>query len=67
MEKLVNLGSRIRKLRQCRKLTQATLADKMAISPSYLNQIENDARPLNKKVLTKLELALGIDFTDWTE
>lgn len=67
MEKLVNLGSRIRKLRQRRKLTQAALADKMAISPSYLNQIENDARPLNKRVLTKLELALGIDFTDWTE
>ncbi len=67
MTKLINLGSRIRKLRERRNLTQAALAVKMAISPSYLNQIENDARPLNKRVLTKLELALGIDFTDWTE
>ncbi|MES9858450.1 MAG: short-chain fatty acyl-CoA regulator family protein [Sedimenticola sp.] len=67
MKKLINLGSRIRKLRERRHMTQAALAVKMAISPSYLNQIENDARPLNKRVLTKLELALGIDFTDWTE
>jgi predicted transcriptional regulator/DNA-binding XRE family transcriptional regulator len=67
MKKLINLGSRIRKLRERRGMTQAALADKMAISASYLNQIENDARPLNKRVLTKLELALGIDFTDWAE
>jgi len=67
MSHLFNLGKRIRKLREQRGLTQAGLAEKMAISPSYLNQIENDARPLNKRVLTKLELALGIDFTDWAE
>ena len=67
MKKLVNLGSRIRKLRKRKGLTQAALAEKMVISPSYLNQIENDARPLNIRVLDKLELALDIDFTDWTE
>jgi len=67
MTKLTNLGSRIRKLRDQKGLTQAALAEKMAISASYLNQIENDARPLNKRILTKLELALNIDFTDWTE
>ena len=67
MKKLVNLGSRIRKLRKRKGLTQAALAEKMVISPSYLNQIENDARPLNIRVLNKLELALDIDFTDWTE
>ncbi len=67
MTELINLGSRIRKLRERRHLTQAALAVKMSISPSYLNQIENDARPLNKRVLTKLELALGINFTDWAE
>jgi predicted transcriptional regulator/transcriptional regulator with XRE-family HTH domain len=67
MSQLHNLGKRIRKLREQRGLTQAALAQKMAISPSYLNQIENDARPLNKRVLTKLELALGIDFADWAE
>lgn len=48
-------------------LTQAALADRMAISPSYLNQIENDARPLNRRVLGKLEQAMGIDFTGWAE
>lgn len=67
MKQLFNIGRRIRKLREQRGLTQAGLAEKMAISPSYLNQIENDARPLNKRVLTKLELALGIDFADWAE
>ncbi|MCG8426314.1 MAG: short-chain fatty acyl-CoA regulator family protein [Chromatiales bacterium] len=67
MSHLVNHGRRVRKLREQRGLTQAALAEKMAISPSYLNQIENDTRPLNKRVLTKLELALGVDFTDWAE
>jgi len=65
MKQLVNFGSRVRKLREQRGLTQAALARKMIISPSYLNQIENDARPLNRRVISKLELALGIDFTDW--
>ncbi|MCP5410288.1 MAG: DUF2083 domain-containing protein [Chromatiaceae bacterium] len=67
MKQLINFGSRIRKLREQRGLTQAALAEKMIISPSYLNQIESDARPLNKRVLKKLELALGIDFEDWAE
>ncbi len=67
MKQLTNFGSRIRKLREQRGMTQAALAKKMIISASYLNQIENDARPLNRRVLTKLELALGIDFTDWAE
>ena len=64
---LVNFGGRVRKLREQRKLTQAALAGKMAISASYLNQIENDARPLNRRILRKLELALGVDFADWAE
>jgi hypothetical protein len=67
MSHLVNYGRRVRKLREQRGLTQAALAEKMAISPSYLNQIENDTRPLNKRVLTKLELAVGIDFADWAD
>ena len=65
MKQLDNFGNRIRKLRERRGLTQAALARKMIISPSYLNQIENDARPLNRRIISKLELALGIDFTDW--
>lgn len=67
MSKLTNVGGRIRKLRERQGITQAALAEKMTISPSYLNQIENDARPLNRRILAKLELALNIDFTDWTE
>ncbi|MCP4287929.1 MAG: DUF2083 domain-containing protein [Gammaproteobacteria bacterium] len=67
MKQLINFGSRIRKLREQRGMTQAALAEKMIISPSYLNQIENNARPLNKRVLKKLELALGIDIADWAE
>ncbi|MCP5415606.1 MAG: DUF2083 domain-containing protein [Chromatiaceae bacterium] len=67
MKQLINFGSRIRKLRDQRGLTQAALAERMIISPSYLNQIESNARPLNKRVLQKLEMALGIDFTEWAE
>lgn len=64
-KQLLNFGGHIRRLREQRHLTQAALAQKMLISASYLNQIENDARPLNRRVLARLEMALEIDFKDW--
>lgn len=40
------VGSRLRQLRSERGLSQVALAQTLSISPSYLNQIEHDARPL---------------------
>lgn len=55
------VGSRLRQLRSERGLSQVALAQSLAISPSYLNQIEHDARPLTVAVLTKITEVFGID------
>jgi predicted transcriptional regulator/transcriptional regulator with XRE-family HTH domain len=56
-------GERLRRLRTGRRLTQARLAGLLELSPSYLNQIERDQRPLPREVLDRicalLEVAPG--------
>lgn len=42
-------------------MTQVELARMLAISPSYLNQIEHDSRPLTVSVLLRLTEVFGID------
>jgi len=55
------VGVRLRRLREERRLTQQGLADAIGISLSYLNQIENNQRPLTLAVLLKLNAAFGIE------
>lgn len=55
------MGGRLKRLREERKLTQQALADALGISLSYLNQIENNQRPLTVPVLLKLNAAFGMD------
>lgn len=57
------VGSRVRQLRSERGFSQAVLAQMLEISPSYLNQIEHDARPLTGPVLLKVTKAFGVDAT----
>ncbi|MEU2510774.1 short-chain fatty acyl-CoA regulator family protein [Streptomyces syringium] len=54
-------GARLRRLREERRLSQAQLARMLAISPSYLNQMEHDSRPLTVPVLLRLTEAFGVD------
>jgi predicted transcriptional regulator/transcriptional regulator with XRE-family HTH domain len=54
-------GIRLRQLRAERRLSQAELARMLDISPSYLNQIEHDTRPLTVSVLVRLSDTLGLD------
>ncbi|MEU3353006.1 short-chain fatty acyl-CoA regulator family protein [Streptomyces sp. NPDC037389] len=54
-------GARLRRLREERGLSQAELARRLAVSPSYLNQMEHDARPLTVPVLLRLTEAFGVD------
>jgi predicted transcriptional regulator/DNA-binding XRE family transcriptional regulator len=57
------LGRSVRRVRQQRSLTQAVLASKLGISPSYLNLIEHDERPVTASLLIKLSrlLDVGLD------
>ncbi len=45
------MGVRLRSLRQERGMTQVALAQALGISPSYLNQLEQDQRPFTVSVL----------------
>jgi predicted transcriptional regulator/transcriptional regulator with XRE-family HTH domain len=57
------VGSRVRQLRSERGFSQAALAQMLGISPSYLNQIEHDVRPLTVAVLLRITEVFGVDAT----
>ena len=47
-------GPALRRLRKRESLTQAAMASALDISPSYLNLIERNQRPLSAKVLVRV-------------
>jgi predicted transcriptional regulator/transcriptional regulator with XRE-family HTH domain len=55
------LGRRIRPLRIKAGLTQAALAERLGISASYLNLVENDKRPVTSTLLLGLARTLDVD------
>lgn len=57
-------GARIRLLRQSHNLTQAVFAQQIAISTSYLNQIENNQRALSGSVILALVDVFNFDLTE---
>lgn len=61
------MGVRLRSLRAERGMTQAALAQALELSPSYLNQIEQDQRPLTVPVLLKIHKVLGVDIQQFSE
>ena len=54
-------GARLRQLRTERGMSQVALAQTLEISPSYLNQIERDSRPLTVPVLLRVSEVFGVD------
>lgn len=61
------LGKKIRRLRQDRGLTQQQMAEQLGISPSYLNLIEHDERPVTVPLLLKLGQSFEVDLQDLSE
>lgn len=55
-----SLGSTIRWIRNEAKLTQEQLAERAAISPSYLSHIESDRKEPSLDVLRRLARAAGV-------
>jgi predicted transcriptional regulator/transcriptional regulator with XRE-family HTH domain len=55
------LGAKVRSVRRRRGLTQAQLAARLGVSPSYLNLIEHDRRPLPAPLLIRLAEVLSLD------
>lgn len=54
-------GPRIRRIRLDQGLTQSAMAEALGISPSYLNLIERNQRPLTVQLLIKLASTYKID------
>ncbi len=61
------MGVRLRRLREERGLTQIALAHALGLSPSYLNQLEQNQRPLTVPVLLKINATFGIDVQLFSE
>ncbi len=61
------MGVRLRAFRDQRAMTQAAFAERLGLSPSYLNQLENNQRPLSVAVLLRLQSAFGADLQFFSE
>jgi XRE family transcriptional regulator, fatty acid utilization regulator len=60
-------GSRLKRLRRDRQITQARMAEELDVSPSYLNLMERNQRPVTIQVLTRLADVYGIDPREFVE
>lgn len=60
-EQKVFLGPRVRRIRNSLGLTQTSMASELDISPSYLNLIERNQRPLTVPLIIKLSSVYKID------
>ena len=54
-------GPAVRKVRREAGMTQAAMAEAIAISPSYLNLIEHGQRPLSATVIVRLAERFDFD------
>lgn len=61
------MGVRLKRLREQHQLKQIELAAALGISPSYLNQMEQNQRPLTVSVLLKLKAVFGGDVQLFSE
>ena len=61
------MGVKLRKLRAEHGLSQIALAHALGLSPSYLNQLEQNQRPLTVSVLLKINAAFGVDVQMFSE
>ena len=60
-------GARLKRLRRERQLTQAGMAAELDVSPSYLNLMERNQRPITVQILIRLTAAYGVDPRDFIE
>lgn len=61
----VYAGVRLKRLRRERQLTQAAMAAELDVSPSYLNLMERNQRPITVQVLIRLADVYGVDPRDF--
>ncbi|WP_425052262.1 helix-turn-helix domain-containing protein [Psychromarinibacter sp. S121] len=57
-------GAKLRELRGRLELTQKSFAEKLGVSLPYLNQMENNNRPISAAVVLALAQEFGLDVTE---
>jgi predicted transcriptional regulator/transcriptional regulator with XRE-family HTH domain len=60
-ERKLYLGRRLRRLRRELGLNQSAMAVEIGVSPSYLNHLERNQRPVTAQVLLRLAEAFDVD------
>ncbi len=63
-ENKIFAGPRLRRIRNSLSLTQTAMAEALEISPSYLNLIERNQRPLTVQLLLKLSSVFKVDLDE---
>jgi predicted transcriptional regulator/DNA-binding XRE family transcriptional regulator len=63
-ENKIFAGPRVRRIRNSLELTQTAMAEALGISPSYLNLIERNQRPLTVQLLLKLSAVYKVDLEE---
>lgn len=67
MNAIPKLGAKVRAFRRRDGLTQTDLAQRLSISPSYLNLIEHDQRALPAHLLVKIAQIFQVDLNSFAE
>src|SRR5262245_30443775 len=58
------IGPRFRRIRRQLGLSQTQMAEELGVSPSYVNLIERNQRPVTAQILLKMAEAYDIDLRD---
>jgi len=61
--KSIKIGGKLRRIRQERHLSQSQMAQELGISPSYLNLLESNQRPVTVRVLLTLAERFAVDIS----
>lgn len=67
MQDKILVGHKLRRFRQSVSMSQTAMADALDISPSYLNLLEHNQRPLTVSLLLRLGNAFDIDLKEFAE
>src|SRR3989339_1401467 len=67
LERKAIIGHKIRRFRQNKSLSQTDMAAAIGISPSYLNLIEHNQRPVTVSLLFRLGQAFEVDLKEFAE
>ena len=67
MQEKILVGHKLRRFRQSSGLSQTAMAEALDISPSYLNLLEHNQRPLTVPLLLRLGNSFDIDLKSFAE